>query len=174
MCAETLVQSFWPLLALALLVLAVLMLGVQDSLPVEAVWSGIVLSGIAALGALVYAARTLRWPSHAAAIARLDASLPGRPLQALIDTQSVGAADAASTAVWRAHQAHMAQRAALAEPVPGDLRVSSRDPFALRYMAVLVFAVALLFGSIWRVGSVTEMGPGGGGLASGPVWEGWA
>ena len=106
---------------------------------------------------------------------RLDASLPGRPLQALIDTQTIGADDAASAAVWRAHQRRMAERAAEAEPVAADLRVAARDPYALRYMAVLAFAVALLFGSILRVGSVTEMGPGGAGdLAGGPVWEGWA
>ncbi len=41
-------------------------------------------------------------------------------------------------------------------------------------MALLGLVVALLFGSIWRVGSVADMTPGGGAaLASGPVWEGW-
>jgi uncharacterized protein (TIGR02302 family) len=68
----------------------------------------------------------------------------------------------------------MARRAADARAVPGDLRVSDRDPYALRYVAVLAFAVALLFGSVWRVGSVADMAPGGPALASGPVWEGWA
>ncbi len=174
MWAEALVQSFWPLLTVCLLVLAALMLGLQDSVVVEVVWTGIVLSGLAGLASLIYAFRTLRTPGRDEAMARLDASLPGRPLQALADTQTIGANDAASTAVWRAHQARMAERASLAEPVPADLRVSSRDPYALRYMAVLAFAVALLFGSIWRVGSVAELTPGTGGLAAGPVWEGWA
>jgi uncharacterized protein (TIGR02302 family) len=68
----------------------------------------------------------------------------------------------------------MADRAAAAQAVPADLRVSKRDPFALRYVAVLFFAVALIFGSVWRVGSVAGMAPGAGDLASGPVWEGWA
>jgi uncharacterized protein (TIGR02302 family) len=39
-------------------------------------------------------------------------------------------------------------------------------------VALLAFVVALLFGSIWRVGSVAEMTPGGD-LAGGPTWEGW-
>ncbi|WP_299499780.1 TIGR02302 family protein [uncultured Roseobacter sp.] len=174
MLAEALVQSLWPLLTVCLFVLAALMLGVQDMIAVEVVWAIAVIAGLSMIGALGYAFMKFRLPTRAQALTRLDASLPGRPLQALIDTQTIGAADAASTAVWRAHQARMARRAADAEPVSADLRVSSRDPYALRYLAVLVFGIALLFGSIWRVGSVTDMSPGGTGLASGPVWEGWA
>jgi uncharacterized protein (TIGR02302 family) len=77
-------------------------------------------------------------------------------------------------AVWRAHKARMAARAATARAVPADLRVSRRDPYALRYVAVLAFGMALLFGSVLRVASVADMAPGRGGLAQGPVWEGWA
>jgi len=174
MMAEAIVQSLWPLMAVVLVALAALMLGFQDSVLIEVVWASFVCTLIAAGFAVAYAARTLRWPSREDALLRLDASLPGRPLQALTDTQIIGSDDAASTAVWRAHQARMAERAAAAEPVPADLRVSQRDPYGLRYMAVLAFAVALLFGSILRVGTVSDMGPGAGGLASGPVWEGWA
>ncbi|WP_299831731.1 TIGR02302 family protein [uncultured Roseobacter sp.] len=174
MIAEAFVQSLWPLMTVCLFVLAALMLGLQDTVAIEVVWGLVVLAGVSALTTLGYAFMRFRLPTRDQAIARLDASLPGRPLQALLDTQTIGAADAASTAVWRAHQARMAARAAEAEPVPADLRVASRDPYALRYLAVLLFGIALLFGSIWRVGSVTDMTPGGGGLAAGPVWEGWA
>lgn len=174
MCAEALVQSFWPLMTVALLVLAALMLGLQDSVAVEGVWAAIVTAIFAAGAALVHGVRAFHLPTRDAALMRLDASLPGRPLQALMDTQTIGAHDAASAAVWRAHQARMAKRAEAAEAVPADLRISDRDPYALRYMAVLAFAVALLFGSILRVGSVADMAPGSGGLATGPVWEGWA
>lgn len=174
MLAEALVQSLWPLMTVCLFVLAALMLGLQDTVTVEVVWALAVIAGLGLLGTFGYAFMRFRLPTRAQAIARLDASLPGRPLQALLDTQTVGATDAASTAVWRAHQARMATRAAEAEPVRADLRVSSRDPYALRYLAILVFGVALLFGSIWRVGSVADMTPGGAGLAAGPVWEGWA
>ncbi len=49
-----------------------------------------------------------------------------------------------------------------------------RDPFALRYVALLAFVTALIFGSVLRIGSVAGLTSGGGALASGPVWEGWA
>ena len=59
--------------------------------------------------------------------------------------------------------------------VSPDLALASRDPFALRYVALTALVIALLFGSIWRASSVTALTPGGGGaLANGPVWEGWA
>ncbi len=175
MFAESLWQATWPLVTVCLGVLAVLMLGLQDSVLVEVVWAATVVAALATVGALVYAFARFRIPSRADALARLDETLPGRPIQALMDTQAIGGTDEASLAVWRAHQARMADRAAQAEAVPADLRIARRDPYALRYVAVVAFAVALIFGSIWRVGSVSEMAPGAGeGMASGPVWEGWA
>ncbi len=174
MWAESLVQALWPLLTIVLLVLAALMLGLQDTVSVEVVYGAAAGVGVAILGALIYAVRSFRVPHRADALARLDASLPGRPIQALIDDQAIGAGDAASMAVWQAHQKRMADRAAAARAVPADLRVSNRDPYALRFVAVLFFGVALIFGSVLRVGSVAGMVPGDGGLANGPVWEGWA
>lgn len=174
MLAETLVRAVWPLMTVVLLVLAALMLGLQDAVAVEVVWAAAVLAALAALWALVFALRRFRFPSRSAALERLDASLPGRPIQALLDDAAIGGDDTASLAVWRAHKARMAAKAAAADPVAADLRVADRDPYALRYVAVLAFAVALLFGSIWRVGSVAGMAPSSAGLANGPVWEGWA
>jgi uncharacterized protein (TIGR02302 family) len=172
--AESLVRALWPMLAVVLLVLAALMLGLQDVVALDVVYGAAAVAFAAACAALVYAFRNFYIPSRSEALARLDASLPGRPIQALLDDQAIGAGDAASMAVWRAHQKRMADRAAMARAVPADLRVSRRDPYALRYVALLFFAVALIFGSVLRVGSVAGMVPGAGGLASGPVWEGWA
>ena len=176
MLAEALVQAFWPVLALVLTVLAALMMGAQDALAGGALWAALAIVGLAALSGLFFALRRFRLPSRAAALARLDASLPGRPIRALLDDQAIGASDAASAAVWQAHQRRMAARAAAAKPVKGDLRVAQADPYALRYVALLGFIVALVFGSVWRLGEVTHLAPGGAGgtLASGPVWEGWA
>ncbi|WP_299770180.1 TIGR02302 family protein [uncultured Tateyamaria sp.] len=175
MFAEAFWQATWPLATVVLGCLAMLMLGLHDTVMVELVWFLGVVAALASIGALIYALRRFRIPTREAALVRLDETLPGRPIQALMDEQVIGDDDAASTAVWRAHQARMAERAAAAQPVPADLRIARRDPYALRYVAVLIFAVALIFGSIWRVGSVTDMTPGAGnGLATGPVWEGWA
>ncbi|UWR21710.1 TIGR02302 family protein [Sulfitobacter sp. S190] len=175
MVAEHAVQAFWPLLTVLLLALAAAMMGVHESVPVEVLWALGGLTCAAVLGTLFYAARRFRMPRQVDALTRLDASLPGRPITALMDDQAIGAGDDASMAVWRAHKRRMAERAARATAVPGDLRVARRDPYALRYVAVLAFGMALLFGSIWRVGTVAEMAGGSTGpLASGPVWEGWA
>ncbi len=175
MFAEALWIATWPLVTVVLAVFAMLMLGLQDSVLVEVVWAVAVVAALSGIAALIYAFRKFRIPTREAALVRLDETLPGRPIQALMDTQAIGDGDAASSAVWRAHQARMAQRAEAAKPVPADLRIARRDPYALRYIAVLAFAVALIFGSILRVGSVTTLAPGAGsGLATGPVWEGWA
>src|SRR6056297_1302239 len=173
--AERLVRAFWPVWSLLAGAAALIMLGLHDMLSVEAVWTGVMLGGLALVVCAARGAARFRFPTRAEALARLDATLPGRPLAALADTQAVGAQDVGSQALWRAHQERMAARAAQAKAVEPDLRLSRQDPFGLRYVALLGLVVALLFGSVWRAGSVAEMVPGGGGaaLASGPTWEGW-
>jgi uncharacterized protein (TIGR02302 family) len=174
MVAERVLRSFWPLLTVILLVLAALMLGLHDLLPVEVVWAGAVAAFLGASGSLIYGARSLQLPSRTEALARLDASLPGRPIQALMDEQAIGLGDEASAAVWRAHQARMAARMDGARPVKPDMRIAARDPFAIRYVALLAFSVALIFGSVLRIGSVADMAPSSAQAATGPSWEGWA
>ncbi|MFU8881970.1 MAG: DUF4175 domain-containing protein, partial [Rhodobacterales bacterium] len=173
--AERVWRAFWPLWTVVTLLLAALMLGLQDSLPVEAVWAGLMAAGLGMLAAALRGVMRFRWPLRAEALARLDASLPGRPISAVLDRQAIGGGDAASVAVWQAHQARMAARAGQARAVAPDLDMAPRDPFATRYVALLALAVAVLFGSILRVSSVAEMTPGGAqALAGGgPTWEGW-
>ncbi|SEP78583.1 TIGR02302 family protein [Thalassovita taeanensis] len=173
MIAERITRAFWPVWSVLIAALALLMLGVQDHLPVEAVWATAVFFAVAVVWAAVRGVVRFRWPRRAEALARLDATLPGRPLQAVLDAQATGAGDADTVALWRAHQARMAARARGAQAVGPDLRVASRDPYALRYVAVLGLAVALLFSSFGRVGSVAGLSPGGAALAQGPTWEGW-
>lgn len=174
MIAERVTIAFWPAWSLLLLVLAALMLGLHDSLPLEAVWSVSVLALLGLVAALGLGIRRFRWPGRAEALDRLDRTLPGRPITALGDEQAIGAGDAASRQVWKAHLDRMAARVAGARPVPPDLRIAARDPYALRYVALLAFAIALLFGSVLRVSSVAQMTPGGGkAIATGPSWEGW-
>ena len=173
MAAERLTQAFWPLWSVFFLVLALLMLGVQDMVSVEWVWASGVIA-VAAMGwGLWRGVRMMRWPTRAQALTRLDATLRGHPIQASLDTQAIGGTDAGSLAVWQAHQARMKARLAGAKAVEPDLRVSRADPYALRYIAVVALLVALIFGSILRVSSVTGMSPVGAALASGPAWEGW-
>ena len=67
MLAENLSRALWPLLAVVFAVLAMLMLGLQDIVMIEVVWSVVVVSCLAALAALVYAFRTFRLPTRAQA-----------------------------------------------------------------------------------------------------------
>jgi uncharacterized protein (TIGR02302 family) len=173
MIAEAVVRAFWPLWSVVFAALAFLMLGLHDLVPVEAVWALMALFAGGSVWALVRGVRRFSWPSQAAALARLDATMPGNPILAAMDSQAIGLNDAASSAVWKAHQMRMAARLKDAKPAEPDLRVSKADPFALRYVAVLALLVALVFGSVLRVQSVSAMGPTGTDLASGPTWEGW-
>ncbi len=172
MLAEAVVRAFWPLWSVLFVALGLLMLGVQDHVAEAWVWGAGGVAGLAALVTLVLGLRRMRLPGRQAAVERLDATLPGRPIQTTLDTQVIGAEDGASQAVWAAHQARMAKRLEAAKAVEPDLRVSQRDPFALRYVALLVLCVGALFGSLLRVQSVTTMGAGDG-LVAGPTWEGW-
>ncbi|WP_040651109.1 TIGR02302 family protein [Roseovarius sp. 217] len=174
--AERLVRAFWPMWSVIAAGAAALMLGLHDLAAVEVVWGTAMLAALAVLVYGVLGFVKFRFPRRAEALARMDEAMPGRPLAALADVQAIGAGDAGSAALWRAHQARMAARAAGARAVEPDLRLSRQDPFGLRYIALLGLVVALLFGSIWRAGSVAEMVPGGArgaALAAGPTWEGW-
>ena len=173
--AERLTFAFWPLWTLLIAALSALAFGVQDWLPIEGVWAGLVLTVLGGLWALVAGWRAFRKPTQTEAYARLDARLPGQPIAALNDDQALGTDDPASKAVWQAHQTRMAERAAKARAVEPNLRLAKRDPFALRYVALTALVMALVFGSLWRVASVTGIAPGGASaLATGPTWEGWA
>jgi uncharacterized protein (TIGR02302 family) len=174
--AERLARCFWPFTTLALLLVAALGFGLQDVVPpLWAMWGalGAVLALLVAFG---WGAWRLTIPTRADAAARLDASMPGRPLSTLADEQAIGAGDAASRRVWLAHLARMQARLVAARAVPGDLRLASRDRFGLRYVALTAFVVALGFGAPSRVTEITEIAqiPGRAeAVALGPSWEAW-
>lgn len=174
MLAEQVLRRFWPLLSILMLVAAALMLGLHDLLQLELVWGLAVVAILAMLVSLVQGIRGFHWPTRSEALSRLDETLAGRPIAALLDEQAIGVGDDASAIVWRAHQQRMAVRANAAKAAKPDLRLSSRDPYGLRYSSLVALIVALLFGSILRVGTVTDLTPGATALAStGPSWEGW-
>lgn len=173
--AERITRCFWLFWTVAMATLAVLVMGLQDSLSLEAAWTLLISAALALLVTLVLGLRRFHRPRYADAMERLDASMPGRPLTALADAQAVGGGDPASVAVWQAHRTRMAARAAQAKAVEPDLRIASRDPFGLRYLALTGLVIALMFGSVWRVATIGGLTPGGATqAATGPTWEGWA
>lgn len=173
--AERLARAFWPLWSLLLVTLAALAFGLQDLGPLHYAQAA---GAVVAIAGLILAARglkTFRKPTVLDALDRLDTTMPGRPIATLRDTQALGASDPASLALWQAHQQRMAARAAGARPVQPDLKLSSRDRFSLRYVALTAFVMAALFGSFWKAGSVAGLATGAA-LATpgGPSWEAWA
>lgn len=175
MLAEQAVRGLWPLWSVALAMFVVLAFGWHTSVSVEVFWIGGLAFLTAFAGSMWYAARHFRWVSEADAIDRLDRSMPGRPLTATFDDMAIGSDDAASRAVWEAHIARTKRVLDGAKPVEPDLKVSARDPFALRYAALLFFGIAVMFGSIWRLGAPEGVLPGtpGEAVIAGPSWEAW-
>jgi uncharacterized protein (TIGR02302 family) len=174
--AERISRAFWPVWSLLFVLIAVLAFSLLDAAPLEAVWTFTVLWILAQLWFLIAGLRRFRWPRRAEALDRLDRTMPGRPLTALGDIQAVGAGDAASAEVWRAHLQRMADRAALARAARPDLRLAARDPYALRYVALTALVLAVLFGSLWRVGEVATLAPAPmrfDAQAAGTSWEAW-
>ncbi|MBC7131905.1 MAG: TIGR02302 family protein [Roseovarius sp.] len=174
---ERLVRAFWRAWSLLAAAAGLVLLGLHEMVAPGVAQAGAVAIVLALVGLGVHGARRFRWPSRGEALTRIDEGLPGRPLAALGDRQAVGASDTASVALWQAHRARMAAQAGGARAVPPDLRLARRDPLGLRHVALLMLVTGLVFGSVWRAGTVGQLVPGaaGGGvaLASGPAWEGW-
>ncbi|MBS0564687.1 MAG: DUF4175 domain-containing protein [Proteobacteria bacterium] len=171
--AERITRCFWPVWTILLASLAALAFGFQDWAPVELFWLALLAVPTGLALALVRGIRLFRWPSGDEAMQRLDERLPGRPLATLTDRQALGDTDPQSRSLWQAHLARMRERAGTARPVPPDLRISGRDRLALRYAALTAFVLALLFGSLARIGDVTLPGHARAPVAA-ASWEGWA
>ena len=178
---EALAGAFWPLAVLLALGWAALAFGLADLLPSRwLLWLAGAI-GLALLLALGWGLRRLRLPSGEAARARVDMSLPGRPLSALRDQVAVGAGDGGSAALWRAHLARMQAEAAAARAIAPDARLRWRDPVGLRLVGMVALAMALIFAPTGRLGQgLAALGaglrpvPAGPDVAGGPAWEGWA
>ncbi|TKD21795.1 DUF4175 domain-containing protein [Rhodobacter capsulatus] len=176
MVTERLLRAFWPLLTLAALTFTLLAFRLPDYLSAGQ-WP--VLAGCLGVLAVVLAApglRRFRIPTRAEAIARLDATLPGRPLAALTDTLALGDTDPATRALWALHRGRMAERAAAARaPLPAP-ELAPRDPYGLRISALTGVTVALIFGAPLAIFTPARppQTPGAAEAAMGPAWEGWA
>ena len=173
MVLERFWQAFWPLISILLTAFAIWSFW---SIGPSSVATGLMsLGGIATLTALVWGARKFSWPSHAEQLARLDNSLSGHPIAALMDDQATGRDDIASRSLWQAHLTRMTQRLKGVRPVSPNLRVARADPFALRLIAATGAVLAIGFtpwlerlGAPTAASSATRAQP-----AASASWEGW-
>ncbi|MBU2983575.1 TIGR02302 family protein [Lentibacter algarum] len=173
--AERICTAFWVLASVAAATLAFIFLGLHEVLPLEIVWSAFVLAALGGLYGLWFAVRRFKAPSKLEALDRIDASLPGQPIRAVRDKQAVGVDNPNSKALWSEYQRRMFLRIRAARSIPPNVKLAGADPFGLRFVAALGLVVSLLFGSVWKLGTVHEVGVpvAGAAQASGPSWEGW-
>lgn len=170
---ERITRAFWPVWSVVFVAVGAALLGVHQALSeitIAVVGVGFFLC---ILAAILHGARQFERPKWAEAQTRLDKTLSGRPISSLLDAQAIGTRDPASQAVWEIHQNRMRAQAQTAKAVEPDLRVSRFDPFGLRFVALLVLSVGVLFGSFGQLSSVTKITQATDELAMGPSWEGW-
>ncbi|WP_112320497.1 TIGR02302 family protein [Oceanibium sediminis] len=175
MLAERLAAALWPVVTALMLGAAFWAFGGLSLVPPDGVL--VVIVAFALLVGLVLwrGLRDVRWPDRAAAAARLDADLPGRPISALGDKMAIGAGDAGAQALWAAHLERMADAAAAARARRPDPQLARRDPWALRLSGAVVLGAAILFARAPApVDLSVPLGGGGAPIAAGPSYEAWA
>jgi uncharacterized protein (TIGR02302 family) len=164
------VQAFLWFGVLACLVCSMGLFGTFSNLS-GGVWI-VTKTGVVLGLALMFGIGIMRFqlPKMSEARARVDNDLPHRPLQALDDFAATGQGGAQTQLIWQAHQNRMAAQALKARAKGPHLRLSDRDPFALRLIAVSGVIMGLLFGNappkFGGVGAANS-------VAMGPSWEGW-
>ena len=176
MALERILRAFWPLGALVAALWAALAFGLADLPSRPVLIGGMGIAGLAIALGLWHGVTRLRWPSRHEARARVDATLPGRPLAALADRPALGRGDPGTEGLWAAHLRRMAAIAAGARAAPPDLRLARHDPWGLRLAALVALIAALAFA---RVNPVAELGAAlasadGAAAAGGPSFEAWA
>ena len=172
--AERVTRGFWPVWSILFVAFAAFAFGAPEALPLELLWAGLALLAGGLVWSIWRGLSQFQMPTHAEALDRLDRTMAGRPITALIDAPAIGGDDPATRSVWEAHLARMAEKVREARAPAPDLKISDRDPYGLRFVAATAFAMALLFGVAGRVQDMDDLlvTPGQA-VASGPSWEGW-
>ncbi|MFQ5623440.1 MAG: TIGR02302 family protein [Paracoccaceae bacterium] len=174
--AERLARCFWPFWAFSLAAAAFVLFDGLSWLPVRGVLPVLGAMALAGVVLAVAGMRKFTWPTFDDAAARLDSALPGRPIEALTDRQASGRDDPASRRLWELHVERMAEAAKAARAGRPDLRLSGRDPWALRLCAVVAFVAAAFFAGTDPARTLdAALRPAAGeAVAAGPAFEGWA
>ena len=139
-------EALWPPLAFAgaviVLFVAASWFGLWFQAPPYARLAALALFGLAVLASL-YPLVRLRWPGRATTLARLDrdADAGHAPATAFEDRLANASDDPATQALWALHRERAAREIAALRVKPPAPRVASRDPYALRFVAVLLVAV---------------------------------
>ncbi|MXU63986.1 TIGR02302 family protein [Oceanomicrobium pacificus] len=175
--AERAARLLWPVWTALLVLLALIASGSLVRVPAELAYGLLGLTAIVILGALGRAARLFEMPDLAEAARRLDRGSADHAVATRLDRQASGRDDAASRAVWQAHQERMAAAAAGRRVPRPEPDLAKSDPWGLRLMALTAAAAVLIFlrpGADVPLSDVLPSGPAGTTVASGPAFEAWA
>ena len=172
---ERLATCFWPLISWTLFVFAVIQLKIMSGFEQT---TALIVIGFAAVCWLYLFAKGVRryqLPTQEEARTRLDQALPGRPLETLGDQPAIGRDDAVSQHLWARHLTRMADLAKSSKAAVPNIRLSRRDPWAFRLLALFLFAGAFIFVRSDPVHSISDsLGLGGGQTTAAATFEGWA
>ncbi len=174
--AERLVRAFWPLWSVFIAALAALAFGLQDLVPLELAWFGMVSAVLGWIWALVHGLRRFARPTRAEALARLDARLPGQPLAAL--GRSSGDRRRRCGLARGLGRASGADGGARGDSAAGRTRSAPGGARSLRL--ALCRADGAGDGGDLRLDLARRLGRDAGAgrrraaAAAGPAWEGWA
>ncbi|MEM6621452.1 MAG: TIGR02302 family protein [Pseudomonadota bacterium] len=144
MWAETLVRAMWPVFVVVCLILSAGLLGIYEVFGPIVHWILLCLSGLAVAGGLVMGGMALRGPTVDDATERLDESDPRRPLRTLADKLAVGRGTDDAELVWQAHRERARKLLPTLKAAAPDLRLASRDTWALRFTAPVILVGALI------------------------------
>ena len=178
--AESAARAFWPVFVILCLALALALLGAFAAFGPTGHRVLLGLFALALVAALVLGGARFRRPDEAAIRARLDSSDPRRPLATLEDELAIGRGAGPTESVWRAHRQRAAAAAARLRAGWPDLRLSSRDRWALRLFApALLIAGLIATGGDWtaRIATIADPAPLGDAPAAGrpaAMAEAWA
>ncbi|MCC6984718.1 MAG: DUF4175 family protein, partial [Bauldia sp.] len=160
-------ESLWPLVLPFLIVVALYLIvswfGLWGFLPNWARIGGLVLFGLVGVASILLPIR-MRVPSRGAGLSRVErvTGLPHRPATAANDRLASAPTDPTAVALWNAHRVRILGglgrlRAGWASP-----GVSKYDPYALRFLVLMLLVVAFVYSGPSRNGRLTE-------ILSGPV-----
>lgn len=169
--SERILQAFWPLLSIVFLSLGISFLGRTDLWPIEFIFAVTCFGFVALLGSLWYVRIWFLYPTLDQAFARLDQSLPSRPLAALQDLQATGKDDVGSKELWNEHLSNMLAKAKEAKSPSLDFKLASQDPFALRHISFLILLLGIIFGNFYTLRNLEQSQITT--AISGLIWEGW-
>ncbi len=161
---ERLWPRLWVLLGLGAILLTLSLSGFFLTLSSLAHTAVMSLFAIAALAAIVFAAR-VPWPVREEAIRRIErrSGVAHRPATSYEDTLTAFSDNPATQTLWHAHRERLAraiQRLRVGRPSP---RADRFDPMAIRALAMLILipTAALVSGSLYdRVSSAFRFGKG--------------